>query len=208
MKYYELWIVLLNWKKEFTVREFSRVFVSPDYNKVLHDMTKKGFLEKMGWGKYRVVNVESLFNSRTNATKSYELVNEAEMKYAFTEQDAVFIWTQGGYQVDRFAGFYPICIKVRRKDLRKWKSFFSAKGKYFYVFGSPIKETAFGVFYVLYPEDQFKTEQVGAFKVIPLKETVDFCKKRIYSYEPALEMLDEMYKLGLNVEYKESATNI
>ncbi len=208
MRYYELWIVLLNWKKEFTVREFARSFSSPDPNKVLHDMTKKGFLEKTGWGKYRTAALNEVFSARTNITEFYDTVAEAKMKHAFAEQDAVFIWTKGGYQADRFAGFYPISIKIRKRDLRKWKSFFLSRGKTFCIIGRPLKETLFGVFYVLHPEVDFKAVRVNKFSVVPLAEAVDFCKSHIYSYEPALEMLDEMYRLGLKIKHRETATNM
>ena len=53
--YEDLWITLLEWKKEFSVRDFSATFPSPAVNKVLHDLVKKGYLERIGWGKYRVV---------------------------------------------------------------------------------------------------------------------------------------------------------
>ena len=208
MKYYELWITLVNWEPEFTVKEFRKVFASPDPNKVLHDMGKKGFLENTGWGKYRVVSQDELFRKRANVAESYNMINKAKMGYAFTEKDAVFVWTKGGYQADRFVCFYPIHIKARKSDLRKWKAFFKLRGKIFYIFGKPIKETFFGVFYVLYPQDSFKAERVNGFSVIPLKDTVEFCKKNIYTYEPALEMLNEMYKLGLKIKYKETTTNM
>jgi len=208
MSYHELWYVLWNWKKEFTVREFSSVFASPDANKVLHDMAKKGLLERSGWGKYRVNSPEEYLTRRINISQAYELLNQADMNYALTGPDAVFFWTKGGYQVDRFFGFYPIHLKVRKDDLRKWKSFFGSRKQRFHVKDQPIKETLFGLFYVLYPETDFKTEKVEAFRVDPLKETVKFCQSKIYSYEPALEMLDEMYSLGLKVEYKEAKTNV
>jgi len=208
MSYNELWYVLWNWKKEFTVREFSSVFASPDANKVLHDMTKKGLLERSGWGKYRVNSPEEYLARRTNVSQAYELLNHAGMDYALTGPDAVFFWTRGGYQVDRFFGFYPIHLKVKKDDLRKWQKFFSSRRQRFYVKDQPIKETLFSLFYVLYPEADFRTERVEAFRVDPLKDTVKFCKDKIYSYEPALEMLDEMYDLGLKIEYKEAKTNI
>jgi hypothetical protein len=199
--------VLWNWKKEFTIREFSSVFVSPDANKVLHDMVKKALLERSGWGKYKVNSPEEYLARRTNISKAYELLNQSGLDYALTDVDAVFFWTKGGYQVDRFFGFYPIHLKVKRRDLKKWKRFFALKKQRFYVKGKPIKETFFGLFYVLHPETDFKTEKVEAFNVDTLKETVKFCKSKIYAYEPALEMLDEMYGLGLKVEYKEAKTN-
>lgn len=196
-----------NWKKEFTVREFSSIFASPDPNKVLHDMVRKGFLERVGWGKYKVSSPEEYLIKRTNIGRSYGLLNEAGMHYALTGPDAVFFWTRGGYQVDRFFGFYPIHLKVEKKDLKKWESFFSSRRQRFHVKDQPIRQTLFGLFYVLYSEVNFRTEEVNGFRVIPLKETVEFCQKNIYSYEPALEMLDETYDLGLNVRYMETKTN-
>jgi len=198
---------LWNWKKEFTVREFSSIFVSPDTNKVLHDMARKGFLERIGWGKYKVSSPQEYLAKRTNISRAYDLLNESYMHYALTGPDAVFFWTKGGYQVDRFFGFYPIHLKVEKKDLKKWESFFSSRKQRFYVKDQPIRQTLFGLFYVLYPEVDFRAEEVNGFCVTPLKEAVEFCQKNIYSYEPALEMLDEMYDLGLKVRYTEARTN-
>jgi hypothetical protein len=208
MSYHELWYVLWNWKKEFTVKEFSSVFSSPDANKVLHDMTQKGLLERSGWGEYKVNSPEQYLVKKMNTSRAYELLNEANMDYSLTGPDAVFFWTRGGYQVDRFFGFYPIHLKVRKDDLRKWEKFLGSRKQRFHVKDQPITETLFGLFYVLYPEKDFRTENVEAFRVDPLKDTAEFCQSKIYSYEPALEMLNEMYGLGLKVEYKETKTNI
>lgn len=196
-----------NWKKEFSVKDFDSAFISPNPNKILHDMTKKGFLERVGWGKYKVNSPEKFLMIKTNITKAYGLVNDAKMRYAFTAVDAVFFWTMGGYQVGRFFGFYPIHLKVKENDLKRWQRFFKSRNIKFYVGGKAIKQTLFGVFYVLYPEADFNSKRIEGFNVIPLKETVDFCKKNIYVYEPALEMLSEMYKLGLKASYKEEKTN-
>jgi len=207
MSYYELWAVLWNWKKEFTVREFSSVFASPSPNKVLHDMAQKGFLERVGWGRYKVSSPEEYLIKRTNIARSYDLLKEAGMHYALTGPDAVFFWTKGGYQVDRFFGFYPIHLKVERMNLERWEGFFSSRRQRFHVKDQPVKQTFFSVFYVLYPMVDFKFEEVNGFCVIPLKETVEFCQRNIYSYEPALEMLDEMYDLDLKIRFIEAKTN-
>jgi len=207
MSYHELWNVLWNWRKEFTVKEFSSLFASPDPNKVLHDMTRKGFLERIGWGRYKVNSPEDYLTKRTNVTRAYDLLNQAGMRYALTGPDAVFFWTKGGYQVDRFLGFYPIHLKVETNALKKWTVFFTSRKQKFVVKDQPIKQTLFGMFYVLYPEVDFKTEKINGFHVIPLKETVTFCQETIYSYEPALEMLDETYSLGLKAKYTETKTN-
>ena len=84
----------------------------------------------------------------------------------------------------------------------------TSRNQNIHIKGRSIRETLFGVFYVLYPTKDFKFELVDGFKVDILKNTIEFCKDRIYSYEPALEMLDEMYHLNLETEYKEIKTNI
>jgi hypothetical protein len=203
-KYTKLWLVLWKWRKEFTADEFISTFPSPDHNKILHDLAKKGFLKRAGWGSYRVVEPEEFFSSEFDITASYNLVKEAGMKYAFTGPDAVFFWTKGGYQADRFFGFYPVHIKVLKKDVRKWKFFFRKNRKQHYINKRPIRETFFGIFYVLYPEETFKAVKLNGYYVIPLTKTVSFCKEKVYTYEPALEMLDEMYNLGLKVKYREA----
>jgi len=83
------------------------------------------------------------------------------MDYAFTGPDAVFFWTKGGYNVDRFFAFYPIHLKIRKGDLKSWEIFFKSKGRRFHVNGKPIRRTLFGTFYVLYPEDKFRVDEVG-----------------------------------------------
>jgi len=207
MAYYELWNILSNWRKEFTVKEFNSTFVSPDANKVLHDMAQKGLLENTGWGKYQVNSQSKYLTKKMNVSEAYSLVKESAMKYAFTGPDAVFFWTKGGYQVDRFLGFYPIHLLARKSDLERWKKFLASRKRRFYVKDKPIKETLFGLFYVLYPRDEFRAETVEGFNVISLKETLQFCENNIYSYEPALEMLNEIYSLGLHVKYRETETN-
>ncbi len=206
MTYYDLWVVLLGWRREFTVAEFRSTFPSP--NKVLHDMARKGLLERVGRGRYRVNSPRRYLEARFNVRDAYELVRRAGMEYAFTAPDAVFIWTKGGYNVGRFFAYYPIHLKVRRDELDRWAGFFKPSGRRFHVSGEPVRRTLFGTFYVLYPEEGFEAEEVEGYKVVPLDEVVEFCRRNIYSYEPALEMLDEMYGLGLGVKYREEETNL
>ncbi|MEM3518646.1 MAG: hypothetical protein QXL52_01635 [Nitrososphaerales archaeon] len=207
MSYHELWNVLWNWKKEFSVKEFSSTFFSPNPNKVLHDMASKGLLEKVGWGKYRVNSPEEYIRKRIDVKQGYNLVKQAGLNYSFTGPDAVFFWTKGGYNADRFFGFYPIHIKVKKSELKEWENFFKLKRRKFYLQDKKINETLFGLFYILYPQERFSSVELEGFKVDPLDEAIKFCKKHIFTHEPALEILDEMYDLGLKVEYREAKTN-
>lgn len=204
MIYYELWIMLWKWKKEFSVKEFISTFQTPSPNKILFDMNKKGFIEKAERGYYKVVSPEQLFENRINISKAYDLAGKIGLKYSFTGPDSVFLWTKGGYQVGRFFGFYPIYLKILRSDLKKWKDFLKSENMKFYIKGELLKETFIGAFYILMPEEDFKTEIIDNFSVDPLKETIKFCKNNIYQYEPALEMLNEMYNLGIEARYREA----
>ncbi len=207
MSYHELWNILVNWKGEFTSTDFSRTFPSPDSNKVLHDMAKKGMLERTGFGRYRVRTPAEYISFKMDLDRAYGLLNDSDMEYALTDVDSVFIWTKGGYQVDRFFGFFPINLKVREADVAAWKRFFSSHKQKYIMKNSKPKETLFGLFYVLHPEKKVSTKYVDGLKVEPLKQVVWFCKKNAISYEPALEMLDEMYGLHLGIKYRETRTN-
>lgn len=203
MIYYDLWFMLHTWKKDFTAREFKETFPSPSPDKVLHDMVKKGLLKKAGRGEYRVNSPAEYVKKKFGITEAYELVRCVGLEYAFTGTDAVFFWTKGGYNADRFLAFYPIHLKVENKDLVEWQAFFRSRGKKYHINGEVVRETFYGCFYELYPESKFSSTEIKGYKVIPLDETIEFCRKNIFTYEPALEMLDEMYDLGLGVKYRE-----
>jgi len=201
MSYYELWTILASWKREFGSADFARTFASPNPRKVLHDLTKKGFVEHLGYGKYSVRGVEDYVKARNNLEDGYAFLKNSELPYALTDVDGVFVWTNGGYNAGRFFGFYPIHIKVSAADVPKWKGVLRRAGKKCLLAGSKPKETLFGVFYVLHPAGRIRSETVNALKVEPLNHTVDFCKANSYTYEPALEILEKEYKLDLRIKY-------
>ncbi len=61
------------------------------------------------------------------------------------------------------------------------------------------------MFYLLQTAERLRKTNFSGHGVEPLKDVVKFCQENIYTYEPALEMLDEMYGLGLGAKYKESS---
>lgn len=139
----------------------------------------------------------SILRRRLELKDAYLLPNFSRMKYAFTETDAVFIWTKGGYQVGRSKSNYPIFIEVLDRDLKRWREFFKEFSVDFGV-GERREE---GIHFVLYPKKDFKSEWLENASVIPLKETINWAEKHEFSFQPALEMLDEMYELGPSAEY-------
>ena len=194
MSYYELWAVLGSWRSEFSASEFGMTFFSPDPRKVLHDMVEKGLLERTGRGRYRVRAVGDYVKKRNDVAAAYELLRRSRLPYALTGVDGVFVWTRGGYNADRFFGFYPVHLKILESDLGGWRGFFSKAGRKFFLEGKKPRETLFGVFYLLYPVNRVKAEPVEGLMVEPIGDTLDFCKKYIFTFEPALEMLRREYR--------------
>ncbi|MHB2035759.1 MAG: hypothetical protein ACYCPW_03335, partial [Nitrososphaerales archaeon] len=112
MSNYDLWVILGNWKTEFSSDDFASAFPSPDPRKILYDMTKKGLLERMKRGRYKVISPENYVKSAYDIDEGYALLRNARFPYALTATDGVFVWTKGGYNANRFFGSYPIYVKI------------------------------------------------------------------------------------------------
>ena len=56
--------------------------------------------------------------------EAYVLPQFGDWPFAFTKVDAVYVWTQGGYQVGREPDDYPLFLAVREKDVDAWQRFF------------------------------------------------------------------------------------
>lgn len=117
----------------------------------------------------------------------YSVLKLFEIRYCFTKTDAVYFWTKRRYNIARYRDFYPIfeqyCKKLNLKvDSKK------------------------GVFYSPEILKEFKSIKKEDYLIEPLDETIKFMNKNIYNFQPALEMIDEMYKKGLKVKYREANT--
>lgn len=134
-----------------------------------------------------------------NLSDAYALPHLSGLTYAFTETDAVFIWTDGGYNIARSRDNYPIFIEVLDTDIEQWKSFFENVA----VNITTHVEKQKGIYFVLMPKKEITNILKGDVYVIPLEHTVAYAQKYIYNFQPALEMLDQMYNLGINAHYAE-----
>ena len=206
MQNYDLWVILGNWKPEFSSDDFASAFPSPDSRKILYDMTKKGFLERLKRGKYKVISPQNYVKSAYDIDEGYALLRNARLPYALTATDGVFVWTKGGYNANRFFGSYSIYAKILTSDLAKWKGYMVANTKKFIIAGERLSETLYGIYYVLFPMDSINSTNIGGLSVEPLKDTVEFCLREKYTFEPALEMLDKEYNLGLGIKYDFTVT--
>jgi len=56
--------------------------------------------------------------------ETYAIPQFSDWPFAFTRIDAVYVWTQGGYQVGREPDDYPLFLAVREQDVDAWETFF------------------------------------------------------------------------------------
>lgn len=132
---------------------------------------------------------------------AYLLPNFAGMDYRYTKTDAVYHWTKGGYQIGRSRDDYPIFIDVLAPDVSDWKAFLLGFGVAVRVRERDPEQT--GIHFVLFPQEQISSEWVDHAAVVPLEETVAWAQQYPANFQPALEMLAEMYDLDLDVTYRE-----
>ena len=125
----------------------------------------------------------------------YSIIELFGIPYCFTGIDAVFVWTKGGYNIARFKGHYPIFVKIKESD-RELFNFYTSK----------LKKKG-GVYYKAMFVKDISCSYLDGVPVDSLKETIEFMRRYIYNFQPALEMVEEMYNVKTGVKYMESATN-
>lgn len=187
--------------EEFTMNDFKAVFPSSSPGKVMFDLIRLNYVNRIKRGRYKVMAPGEFVRRIVEENlKQADVLKHAKKKYAYCDNDAVSIWTDGYYWTGFTAGFKPIHIKILKKDLEWWRNFFKERDVEFSIIGE--QRTLFGLWYVLHPEEKFIVEKKDGVPVIPLKEVIEFCKENGLTYRPALEYLDKNYKLKLFEEYE------
>lgn len=195
------WMYEVFGDEEFTIDDFKAVFPSPNSGKIMYDLIRLNYVSRIKRGRYRVTAPDE-FVKRTveENLRQEDILKDAKKKYAYCDNDAVNIWTDGYYWTGFTAGFKPVHIKVLEGDLNWWKNFFKKNEVEFSIAGE--RRTLFGLLYVLHPARRFKIEEKDGVPVVPLKDVIKFCKENELTYRPALEYLDKKYNLKLFEEYE------
>lgn len=143
--------------------------------------------------------------SPPSIAEAYVLPQFGERAFAFTRIDAVYVWTQGGYQVGRSPDDYPLFVAVRDADVEYWEAFFEQFGLPVALERQPADAVDGAVQVVLEPRTDFEFEWVEGYPVIPRDEAIAYMREHSAHFQPALSMLDDMYDdLDLDVAYRES----
>lgn len=139
---------------------------------------------------------------------AYVIPHFAEMEFAFTEIDAAYVWTHGGYQIARSHDDYPVFIEVHDRDIQRWVGFFDQFGIDAGVGERPDADAVDGdIHYVLFPQtDGIDAEWVDGNPVIPLDDAVDQMTENRPAYEPALEIIADEYDVDVDASHHSAGT--
>lgn len=136
--------------------------------------------------------------------EAYIVPQFAQMEFAYTKIDAVYVWTQGGYQIARSGEAYPVFVRVRDTEVEQWVSFFQQYGIPSTVTerdDSIIDDAEGNIYYSLYPTTEpLNREWVDGAPVIPLDETIAYMQEYRWNFEPALQMIVDKYEVDVDVD--------
>jgi DNA-binding Lrp family transcriptional regulator len=137
--------------------------------------------------------------------EAYVIPQFSDWPFAFTRIDAVYVWTQGGYQVGREPNDYPMFLAVREQDVDAWEAFFESFDLPTAFERQPRSELDGPLQIILEPRPSLDIEHVEGYPVIPRDETIEYMRENYAQFQSALAMLDRMYEdLDLGVTYRET----
>jgi len=143
--------------------------------------------------------------SSPSIEEAYVLPQFGDWPFAFAWIDAVYVWTQGGYQVGRDPDDYPLFLAVPEQDVEEWQGFFERFGLPTAFERQPRDGPDGPLQIVLDPRPTLKVDHVDGYPVVPRDETVAYMREHYAEFQSALSMLDRMYDdLDLDVAYRES----
>jgi hypothetical protein len=143
--------------------------------------------------------------SSPSIEEAYVIPQFSDWPFAFTRIDAVYVWTQGGYQVGREPDDYPLFLAVREQDIDAWETFFESFGLPTAFERQPRDELTEPIQIVLDPQLSLEIEYVEGYPVIPRAETIEYMNENYTQFQSALAMLGRMYDdLDLGVTYRET----
>lgn len=134
---------------------------------------------------------------------AYIIPHFAGMEFAYTEIDAAYVWTHGGYQIARNHDDYPVFIEVHDRDVERWIAFFQRFGVDATINERPDASDVNGnVHYVLFPRTNgIDAEWVDGNPVIPVDDAIDQMMENRPAYEPALEIIANEYDRDIDASH-------
>ena len=164
-------------QEEFSQSDLDWIVGQSMKKKIFSLLVNNGWIRKVSSNSYKCVNPDAILRGLLDFKVS-RIMKEAKKPYAFTGLSAIEIWSDYSY-IQRGREKSPYYIKVLKRDLRYWKSFFNRYRVPNYVkVGSTI-----GEFVILMPVEKLRAIEKDEIYVDTLKETEKIAKANsFYAY--------------------------
>ena len=164
-------------KEQFKQSDLDWIVSQSMKKKIFALLLNAGWIRKASRDTYACVEPEKAVKGLVDF-RFYDVIKKSSKPYALTGLSAVEVWSDFSY-VQRGFEKSPYFLKVLKKDLPYWKSFFGSNELPFYLNeGSTV-----GEYVVLIPVDSFKKFSKDGFFVEPLREALKIAKaNEMYSY--------------------------
>lgn len=162
--------------------------------KTLHVLEKAGWIKRIDRGRYVCVTPEAVFGLMVQF-RVPDLLREAGRPYAYADASAVEVWTDYSY-IQRSWEHSPYYVRVLRRDLRFWISYFRARKVKAFV---EEPEPALGEFVVLRPQTRLVKREHNGLPVEPLESVVRFCERYVETFEYPLAYFKTKFHVRTNV---------
>ncbi len=164
-------------KEPFQQSQLDWIVSSSMKKKIFSVLLRAGWITKASRGYYKCAQPEKAIKGLLEF-KVPQSIQEATKPYAFTNLSAVEIWSDYSY-IQRGVEKSPYFIKVLRKDLKYWKSFFNKINIPNYI----KKGSTIGEYVILIPINDIKSVDKDGLKVEQLNEVLKTAKSNeMYSY--------------------------
>lgn len=180
LKAYALFFARHKDKEAFKQSELDWIVGQSMKKKIFFLLLKSGWIKKQQYNTYICEKPEIIIKGLLEF-KVPEIIKESKKDYAFTNLSAVEIWSDYSY-VQRGIEKSPYFIKILKKDLKYWKSFFNDHNIPNYI----NQGTTIGEYIILIPVEKLSFVEKEGYKVENLKKTIKLAK------------LNEMYLYAYN----------
>lgn len=177
LRAYALFFSKRGLQEEFSQSDLDWIVGQSMKKKIFSLLVKNGWIKKVSHNSYKCVNPEIILKGLLEF-KVPKIIKKAKKPYVFTGLSAIEIWSDYSY-IQRGVEKSPYYIKVLKKDLKYWKSFFNH-----YRIPNYIKSgSTIGEFVILMPVDKFKSAEKDEIYVETLQETEKIAKTNsFYAY--------------------------
>lgn len=187
MKAYAMLYAKHGTKEKFRQAELDWIVSESMKKKIFSLLLRNKWIKKNTDNTYSCVNpseaIKTLLEFRVP-----ELLKKAVKDYALTKMSAVEIWSDYSY-VQRSVEKSPYFIKILKKDLKYWKSYFNKNSIPCY----ENQGTTIGEHIILIPVNELNYEEKDGYKTDTLKKAKEYAESnQIYEY--AAEYIKNKYK--------------